>query len=223
LTEDLFHLPNFYVYPLPEDTPPVCAAPAEENGFVTFASFNKPCKMNNTVLDLWSEILNAVPEARLMLKFKNYMGIPAIKRKFLDRFEANGISPDRINLVSSENNFYDHLNYYNQADIALDTFPFAGATTTFQALWMGVPVISLMTERFIGRAGGAMSLQAGIDSVVAETPDAYVEHAVTLAGDLPRLKSLKSTLRQRVENSPLCDGPAYARNVEKAFHTMWES
>ena len=147
-TEDLFRLPNFYVYPLVENAPPVSPTPAEENGFVTFASFNKPCKMNNTVLDLWSEILKAVPDAHLMLKFRNYLSLPSIKGKFLDRFNTNGISPERINLVSSEDNFHDHLNCYNQVDIALDTFPFAGATTTFQALWMSVPVISLMTERF---------------------------------------------------------------------------
>ncbi len=222
-TEDLVRLPAFYIYPKTEGAPPVSKLPAEDNGFITFASFNKPCKTNGTVLDLWSEILLAVPDARLMLKFRKYLSVPSISRKLLDRLESNGVPPERITLVSTDDSFHDHLAHYTQADIALDPFPFNGATTTFQSLWMGVPVISLLGKRFISRAGGSISTHAGLQELVAETPQDYVDKAVALAGDLPRLKDLRATLRQRVGSSSLCDGPGYAANVEKAFLSMWES
>lgn len=220
-SEKLFHLRQQFVYPIPENAPVVSSLPADDNDFITFASFNKPSKMNDAVLDLWSRILLAVPDARLILKFRNHLETPSLSAEMLDRFARNGVSPERVSLVSSTDKFRDHLGLYHRADIALDTFPFAGATTTFQALWMGVPVVSLMGERFISRMGGSLSVHAGLDFLAADTPDAYVETAVVLAGDWPRLRELRSTLRQRIAASPLCDGPAFARNVEKAFRAMW--
>ena len=141
----------------------------------------------------------------------------------LGRLEHGGVAAERITLVSALDTIHEHLAHYGQADIGLDTFPFAGATTTFQSLWMGVPVVSLMTERFIGRAGGSFSVHAGLAELVAETPKDYVEKAVALAGDLPRLKDLRQRLRRRVASSPLCDGPGYAANVEDAYRTMWRT
>lgn len=219
--EDLWRLPSLFTYPRPEHTPPVSALPADENGFVTFASFNKPSKMNDHVLDLWAEVLEAVPDSRLMLKFRNYLSSPSIGRRILARFKKNGIASDRVRLVSDQDSFHDHLARYAQADIALDTFPFSGATTTFQALWMGIPVISLMGERFITRMGGSLSAQAGLESVTAETAEEFVARAAALAGDRDRLRELRATLRKRIGASTLCDGPAYARSVEAAFREMW--
>ena len=157
-----------------------------------------------------------------MLKFKNHWDCPTLRDNLLGGFEANGISPERIDLISAIDTFHDHLACYHKADIALDLFPFAGATTTFQALWMGVPVVSRMGDRFSSRAGGSMSTHTGLSDLAVESDNAFVEQAVALAADLPRLADLRATLRQRVENSPLCDGPAYARNVEDAFHAMWD-
>jgi len=222
-TEKLFRLPAFYIYPTTEGAPPTVPLPAEDNGFITFASFNKPCKMNETVVDLWSKVLKAVPDSRLIVKSKNYFNSPIISQRLLSRFNANGITHDRISLLGATDSFHDHLAHYNQADIALDTFPFAGATTTFQALWMGVPVISLMTDHFIGRAGGSISTHAGLGELVADTPQDYIDKAASLAGDVARLKDLRATLRERVSESPLCDGPEYAATVEKAFLDMWKS
>jgi len=222
-TEDLFRLPIFYAYPLPEDAPPVSPLPADKNDFITFASFNKLSKINNDVIDLWSKILAAVPDARLNLKFWNYLESPSLRRGLLERFEGNGIEPERIRLLGASEDPQGHLAQYHQVDIALDPFPFSGATTTFQALWMGVPVVSLLGERFISRMGGSLTAHAGLEMLAAASPDEYVEIAVALAQDRPRLRELRTTLRGRVAASPLCDGPAYARNVEDAFRSMWRT
>jgi predicted O-linked N-acetylglucosamine transferase (SPINDLY family) len=220
-TETLCRLPNFYAYPCPENTPAVSALPADKNDFITFASFNKPCKMNDEVLDLWSQVLLAVPRSQLILKFRNFFASPLIKQKIETRFEINGIDLKRINMLSSADNMHDHLVNYHQADIALDTFPFAGATTTFQALWMGVPVISLLGDRFISRAGGVISLQAGLKETIATNKDEFIEKAIVLAGDKTNLRKTRKTLRQKLIDSPLCNGPMYARNVENTFQSMW--
>jgi len=219
--EDLWRLPSLFTYPKPENTPPVSALPVDENGYITFASFNKPSKMNDRVFTVWSDVLKAVPDSRLMLKFRNYLASPSIAKRILGSFENNGIAPDRIHLIGDQDSFHDHLARYAQADIALDTFPFSGATTTFQALWMGIPVISLMGERFITRMGGSLSAQAGVESVSAHMEEEFVAHAAALAGDRKKLRELRATLRKRIAASSLCDGPAYARNVETAFREMW--
>jgi len=222
-TEKLLHLPNFYAYPALQNTPPVSSLPADDNDFITFASFNKPRKMNEMVLDLWSQVLGAIPHSRLILKFSNFLESPVLSDKIRDRLSANGIASERISLLSAQDSFHDHLACYHQADIALDTFPFAGATTTFQALWMGVPVVSLMGERFIARMGGSISVHAGLEELAVESSQAFVEQAVALANDRARLRQLRATLRQRLLTSPLCDGPSYARNVEQALHTLWKA
>lgn len=220
-TEELIRLPNFYSYPPLVDAPAVKPLPALDNGFVTFCSFNKPCKMNGEVLDLWAEIMRVVPDSRLMLKFKAHLEVPSLRESILAHFGGAGIAPERIELVSGMDGFGDHLGRYSGADIALDPFPFAGATTTYQALWMGVPVVSLMGERFISRAGGSISTHAGLGDLVAETPEDYVAIAAALANDPDRLQTLRESLRDRVAASPLCDGPVYAANVEDAYRAIW--
>ena len=222
-TEDLVRLASLFTYSEPAEAPDVGPLPAETDGFITFASFNKPCKMNDMVLDLWSDVLKAVPNSRLILKSKNSFHSTIISQRLYDRFNANGISSKRITLLGTRDSFYDHLAHYNQADIALDTFPFSGATTTFQSLWMGVPVISLMGERFIGRMGGALSTHAGLEDLVADTPEEYVAKAAALAGDIPRLKELRAGLRRRIGESPICDGKAFAANMEQAYQEMWDA
>jgi protein O-GlcNAc transferase len=219
-TETLCRLPNLYTYPHPENTPSVSTLPADKNDFITFASFNKPCKMNDEVLDLWSQVLIAVPGSQLIVKSKDYFASPFIQLKLESRFEKNGIDPIRINMLSSIDDIYDHLANYHKADIALDTFPFAGATTTFQALWMGLPVISLMGNRFISRMGGAISLQVGLEGTIAKNKDEFVTKVVALANDRPKLRKIRKTLRHQISTSVLCNGPTYARNFENAFRSM---
>ena len=219
-TEKLWRLPSLFNYPIPRDTPPVSALPADKKGYVTFVSFNKPCKINDEVLDLWSSILSAVPNSRLNLKFTNFLSNPSIRKRILTRFNGNGINSEGMNLIDEKESLYNHLTRYSEADIALDTFPFSGATTTFQALWMGVPVISLMGDRFITRMGGSLTAQIGLEFVITDTPKEYLSQAIELAGNLNHLREIRRTLRQRVSLSSLCDGASYTSNIEAAYQEM---
>ncbi len=221
-TETLWRLPNFYAFTKPTDAPDVSPLPADENGTVTFVSFNKPCKMNDGVLDVWSGVLNAVAGSKLILKFRNHLDDGALAGPILDRLKANGIKEDRIEMAASTDDIDQHLAHYHRGDIALDTFPFSGATTTFQALWMGVPVVSLYGERFIGRMGASISHHAGLGDLAATTPADYVDACATLALNLDRLRDLRRGLRDQVKASPLYNGAAYARNIEDAFFAMWD-
>ena len=221
-SETLWRLPNFFAFSKPPDAPEVSALPADENGYVTFVSFNKPCKMNGDVLDVWSGVLNAVADSRLILKFRNHLSDAALARPIRDHLEANGIAPERIEMIAALDDIGQHLAHYRLGDIALDPFPFCGATTTFQALWMGLPVVSLYGERFIGRMTASISHHAGLDDLAAAGPAEYIDAAQALAADLGRLGDLRKTLRDRVAGSALCDGAAYARNVEEAFFAMRE-
>ena len=220
-TETIWRLPNFYNFTIPTETPDVSPLPARTNGYVTFVSFNRPCKMNDDVLDLWSGVLNAVPGSKLILKFRELLSDAALADPIRERFAANGITNDRIDLIASMDEFSDHLAYYHQGDIALDTFPFSGATTTFQALWMGLPVVSLHGNRFISRMGASISHHAGLGEFYAATPEDYIKVCASLAQNLDRLSDLRLSLRDQVTASPLCDGEAYARNFEDAVKAMW--
>ncbi|MBT7943119.1 MAG: tetratricopeptide repeat protein [Alphaproteobacteria bacterium] len=220
-TEDLYRLPVFYQYLPMDSAPPVAPLSFEEAGYITFGSFNNPAKINDVVIDLWSRVLKAVDGSRLLLKFKNLYDQPSLQTRLLERFAACGISQDRIAFETLPDTFTEHLARYGDVDIALDPFPFNGATTTFQALWMGVPVVSLKGETFIQRAAGSMLHHVGLSELAVDTPDAYVACAKELADNPDRLKTLRADLRQRVAASPLCNAPAYARNVEAAYREMW--
>ena len=220
-TEELYRLPAFYQWPPIEDAPEVSPLPAEHAGFITFASFNNPSKLNAGVLKLWAEILKSVPASQLLLKFKNLYDQPTLRDRILGGLDECGVDVERVELASSLDSINEHLARYAEVDIALDPFPFNGATTTYQTLWMGVPVISLSGETFISRATGSVLHHVGLDELVAETSEDYVRVACDLAGDLTRLKELRSGLRDRVASSPLCNASAYTGHVEAAFRDMW--
>ncbi|MBF0587522.1 MAG: tetratricopeptide repeat protein [Magnetococcales bacterium] len=223
-TEQLFRLPIFYNYPIPDQAPPVGPLPADRNGHITFASFNATTKLNPEVIACWSKILTALPDARLILKHHNKLGNPSLRKLILTRFKSHGIDSESVQLISAHEPLQDHLARYHEADIALDPFPFTGATTTFQALWMGVPVITLLGERFVGRMAGDIICHAGLKTpLTTDNQEGYVERALTLAGKREELREMRATMRQRLMDSPLCDGPGYARNLEAAYRTMWQA
>ena len=220
-TEELVRLPGFYVYPPIEDAPPVGPPPARRNEGVVFGCFNNPGKVTPEVVALWARVLRAVPGSRLAMKYKGVFGCPETRGRFVNLFAANGIGEDRLDFLHSMDRRRGHLALYDDIDIALDPFPFTGATTTFEALWMGVPVITLLGDRFVARASGSLLSRVGLEELVAENADAYVAIARGLAADLPRLEGLRAGLRDRVALSPLCDGERYARDVEAAYRDMW--
>jgi predicted O-linked N-acetylglucosamine transferase (SPINDLY family) len=146
-----------------------------------------------------------------------------IRRSYLKLFAAEGIGPERLDLVSWIPSLSGHLGAYSRIDIALDTFPYNGTTTTCEALWMGVPVIALCGDRHAARVGHSLLAAVGMPELAAPSKQTYVEAAVALANDLDRLKVLRGGLRERLRASPLCDADAFARNIETAYREMWRT
>ena len=199
------------------DTGPL---PALERGCVTFGSYNNIAKLTPRVLGLWARVLRAVAGSRLQLASAAFRTAEPAQR--IRRFLADcGIGPERIELLRDEPIRLRHLERHRSLDIALDTFPFQGMTTTFLALWMGVPVVSLAGRDHMTRVGSSILSNAGLPELAASSHDAYVEAAARLASDLPALSALRAALRPRLQQSALMDAPRFARNVEAAYRRMW--
>ena len=193
--------------------------PALERGHVTFGCFNTLGKMGPPVVNLWATILRAVPHSTLFLKAKQ-LGQPAIAEQVKKRFEAQGIAASRLRLEGSSPRAA-YLAAYREIDIALDPFPFTGGTTTAEALWMGVPVLTLAGNRMIARQGMSLLQNAGLPSWIAATPEAYLRMAVARAADLPALAALRAGLRAQVLASPIFDAARFAAHFETALRAMW--
>jgi predicted O-linked N-acetylglucosamine transferase (SPINDLY family) len=221
-TETLVRLPSWYVHQPPAGAPEVAPPPSASAGFITFGSSNNPAKLTPDVIALWARTVHAVPGARLLLKYLGFFADEAMRQRFTALFGRHGVGPDRLIFVGDELPRARHLEVLNRIDIALDPFPFNGCTTSFEALWMGVPVVTLAGRRFIGRMGASFLARIGLTELIAATPEDYVAKTAALAGDPHRLADLRSGLRQRVAASPLCDATAYARSVEAAYREMWQ-
>jgi len=218
-TEKIWRMPESCVCFTPQvQDAEVSRLPAMTNGYVTFGSFNKLIKMNDVVVALWARVLHAVPDSRIFLKDKQF-DEPVRRQAVIDRFAKHGIHSSRLGFEGYS--VHSALFSYRQVDIALDPFPYSGVTTTVEALWMGVPVLTLMGDRFLSRIGGSILHNAGLSDWVAADADDFVARAVRHAGDLPRLTALRSGLRQQVLRSPIFDAPRFARNFEAALRAMW--
>ncbi len=222
-TEELYRLPVYYQYPIQTGLPAVAPPPALTNGFITFGCFNKPEKLNEQVISLWAEVLHAVPDSKLFLKYFNHYSEDAMQRSWIEKFAAHGIDEDRLILKAKIDHRLDHLELYREIDIALDPFPFNGATTTFEALSMGVPVVTLLGRHFVDRVAASMVTHAGMPELIAADRAAYVDLARRLAADPARLAEMRRTMRDQVHASPLCGGPAYAETIGTAFRDMWQT
>jgi protein O-GlcNAc transferase len=221
-TETLIRLrQGFLCYTPPAKAPPVGPPPAERNKYVSFGSFNALPKINAGVISLWAKFLKAVPGSRLVLKNKSLRDDSTLTR-YADLFQQHGIEPDRLDLIGWLPDINDHLTLYNKIDVALDTFPYNGTTTTCEALWMGVPVVTLAGNRHAGRVGVSLLNQVCLPELIANSTEQYRKIAAELAGNLDRLAVLKFSLRERVANSPLCDGKTFTRQLEQAYREMWE-
>jgi len=219
-SEKLVRLPTtFSCYRPDDDSPPVNALPAIEPGEITFGCFNSFAKLTPEVFSLWAQILTALPKARLLLKSRG-LSDSTVAFRLHAVFSAAGITPDRITLNGEELSVSDHLALYHGVDVALDPFPYNGTTTTCEALWMGVPVITLAGCTHVARVGASLLTHTDLSDWIATTPDAYVQLAVATAHDLPRLRSLRSGLREQLRASPLCDAGKFTRGLEEAFASM---
>ena len=214
-TERLVRLPGcFLCYEPHEDAPPPRRPLDVDGAFVTFGSFNVADKTGPAVLDLWARLLRETPGSRLILKSLSYRP-PEARERILARFRAAGVDPGRVSIVAEEQSMADHLAWYRQVDIALDTFPYAGTTTTCDALWMGVPVVTLRGAWHPARVGASLLAAVGLPELVADDPDHYVRIAHALADDRERLAALHAGLRPRLAASPLLDA---ATAFEAACH-----
>lgn len=201
-------------------TPPVHELPALQSGQITFGCFNSIAKIGPSQIHLWSRVLAATPGSRLMLK-NSALSTPSVIQRLQTVFAESGISTDRLDLVATTRTSLEHLECYNRVDIALDTFPYNGTTTTCEALWMGVPVVTLAGETHVTRVGLSLLTNVGLSDLVAHDPGTYVEIATNVARDLPRLAVLRSGLRDRMKKSPLMDAPRLAQNIESAYRALW--
>ena len=212
----------FLCYRPYDNAPPVSAPPVLETGHITFGSFNNLPKLSPEVIKLWARLLHAVPGSRLVIKTVQ-MRDPPTAVLLRRRFAAEGIEPDRIDLLKWRVRTAAHLARYELVDIAVDPFPFNGVTTTCEALWMGVPVVTLRGHRPYGRVGASLLTSVGLPELVAEDPESYLETAVRLGRDLSWLKELRFGMRDRMRASPLCDAPGFARAMEQAYRRMWQA
>lgn len=220
--ETLIRLPDcFLCYLPPEEAPPV-ARSEKQRDRVVFCSFNNLDKITPEVVSLWASVLRSVPGSGLVIK-NGSLKDQVVRERLYARFAVNGISRDRLDLRGPIYDIADHLALYNEVDIALDTFPYNGTTTTCEALWMGVPVISLAGSMHAGRVGVSLLSQVGLSDLIAESPQEYVRLATELAADTERVSALRTTLRDRMARSPLCNGEAFARKVESAYRGMWRN
>jgi predicted O-linked N-acetylglucosamine transferase (SPINDLY family) len=220
--EQLWRLPDlFCCYRAHDNSPDVIDhPPLQDNGFVTFGCFNNFSKVSDPVLKLWAKILQRVPNAKLMLEIAG-LDVPAFHAEVEARLASFGLPAERLLLVPRrpENQYV----LYNQIDIALDPFPCNGGTTSLDALWMGVPFVALAGRHFTSRMGVTILTNAGLQELITETEDDYVEIAVKLATDLQRLTTMRDGLRQRVQASPLMDGPRFTQQLEKSYRSMWKT
>ena len=195
----------------PFETVPVTAAPPmARNGFVTFGTLNNPYKFTRTAVALWARAMNAVPGSRFLLVRRECDSV-ALRRNLTTEFARHGIAADRLRFVSNQTAQLSHFAYYDEIDLSLDTFPLTGGTTTADALWMGVPVVTLVGPSLHQRISYAILRKAGLDDLCTRTPDEFVARAVALAGDEARLRALRSGLRSRLLESPLCRREDFAR------------
>jgi predicted O-linked N-acetylglucosamine transferase (SPINDLY family) len=206
------------------DAPGATPLPAEKNGHITFGMFQRTAKLSAECYDLLAHVLQAVPHSRLLLHHtERDFDQPRSRavRSVVDEFGTRGIEAERLQFTGYRK-WADHMMVIAEADIALDTFPFNGQTTTCECLWMGVPVVTLLGRTRAGRVGASLLRQAGLDTWVAQTPEEYVGAAAALAVDLQALVQRRRTLREQVAQSSLCDTAGRTGEIERIYRKLWQ-
>ena len=220
-TETVYRLPRTICCYHPGTDAAVTPAPYLERGDITFGSFNSPRKITREVVKLWSAILHLVSGSRMLLKY--YALDEEVRQApLLAWFAENGISSQRI-LFSGESLSTAYFEEYSRIDIALDPFPYNGGSTTLDALWMGVPVVTLAGRLPVQRIGACLLTAAGLPDLVAHSPEQYVTTAVFLAGTVPKIPDARKNLRKALESSPLMDAKGFVRDLEEAYRDMWRT
>jgi len=217
-SERTIRLPDsFWCYDPLTDQPDVNPLPALARGHLTLGCLNNPCKLTERTLRLWSGVMRGLPDAQLLL-----MAPPGPHRQhLLRRLASQDIAPEHINFVPYRPRA-DYLRTYHEIDLGLDTFPYNGHTTSLDSFWMGVPVVTRVSQTCVGRGGLSQLYQLDLLELAGETDEAFVDAAVALANDLPRLAHLRQQLRTRLAHSPLMDGKRFAQNIEAAYRGIMQ-
>jgi predicted O-linked N-acetylglucosamine transferase (SPINDLY family) len=219
--EQLVRMPNCFLCYHPDlQISQPSGLPSEKNGWITFGSFNRMPKMNNTILEIWASILKRLKKSRLLLKTKAFKD-PDIQKKIKKFFENKGIESNRLILLQFSPTQAQHFSLYNQMDIALDTYPYHGTTTTCEALFMGVPVITLKGQVHVSRASVSILHNVGLQDCIANTPEEYMYKAIQMASNIPLLRQIRQQLRTIVISSSLCDTQNYISDLERKYLWMW--
>ncbi|QEI05272.1 tetratricopeptide repeat protein [Pigmentiphaga aceris] len=221
LVEKIWRMPDSYVHlSRPANAVALTGAPSATLGHVTFGNFNNPAKMTDVVVALWARVLHAVPGSRLFMKNPQFQE-PAVIQHTLARYAAYGIGAERL-ILEGPSPRADLLAAYNRVDIALDPFPYTGGTTSLEALYMSVPVLSLRGGRFMSRMADTLLMNAGLSDWIADDADHFVQLAVSHAADRATLGRLRAgELREQVLASALMDTTRFARDVEQTFRDIW--
>ncbi|XP_065855634.1 probable UDP-N-acetylglucosamine--peptide N-acetylglucosaminyltransferase SPINDLY [Euphorbia lathyris] len=219
--EELVRLPEcFLCYTPSPEAGAICPTPALANGFVTFGSFNNLAKITPKVLQVWARILCAVPNSRLVVKCKPFCS-DSVRQRFLTMLEDLGLESLRVDLLPLILLNHDHMQAYSLMDISLDTFPYAGTTTTCESLYMGVPCVTMAGAVHAHNVGVSLLSKVGLGHLIAKSEDEYVQLALQLATDVTALSNLRMSLRDRMANSPVCDGSKFTLGLESAYRNMW--
>jgi protein O-GlcNAc transferase len=217
--ENLVRVTNRNIYQPPSAAPDPGPPPCLETKKVTFASFNNLGKVTPAAVALWSRILKAVPGSCLVMKSVNRLSDSGAREYFAGLFLSHGIAADRLEFLAGEGDLIAHLGQYRNVDIALDPFPCNGGTTSCEALWMGVPFVTMAGETFMGRQGVNYLGKLGLNDLIATNAEAYLAATVKLAGDEARLKALRGSLREQVTTC-LFDPTSHVMELETAYTEM---
>jgi predicted O-linked N-acetylglucosamine transferase (SPINDLY family) len=220
-SESVWRLPETRLcFTSPEEDVAVAPLPALARGEITFGCFGSHSKISDAVLETWANVLRAVPRSRLFLKAKQ-LADTALQERLLGRFARFGVDAQRL-ILEGPSPRREYLKAYDRVDIALDTFPFPGGTTTMEGLWMGVPVVGLRGERFLSRQGESILMNAGLGDWIATDRDEYVALAARMSADVAALAALRAGLRASLRRSPLMDAARFAGYFEAALRDMWQ-
>ena len=219
-TETLVRLPHgFLCYSPPSNVPCIVPPPSQSRNYISFGCFNNLSKITPEVVAVWCELLNKLPASKIIIKNGSMTDLPTCER-YKKYFSDHGIKEERVTFIGRTSSLTTHLAKYGQVDIALDTFPYNGTTTTCEALWMGVPVVTLTGKLHAGRVGMSLMKQVGLDSLVADTVSSYVNIALSLANEESYLVNLRHSLRETLSGSALCNAGQFVQELEDAYKRM---
>ncbi|MBF0225549.1 MAG: tetratricopeptide repeat protein [Desulfobacterales bacterium] len=220
-SEKLIRLPKTFLSYLPlKQFPEISTPPVLLSNSITFGSFNNIAKLNLKVIETWAEILKKVPNSKLIIKNKPLADKYA-QNYFLKLFSKHQIDNSRINLLPGNPSIFEHMAMYNKIDICLDPFPYNGTTTTCEALWMGVPVITLRGNRHSARVGASLLTSIGLTDLIADSIPEYISKSIELSYNIGMLKNLRASIRNKMQSSPLCNSELFAKCVEVEYRKMW--